>query len=262
MTKSDVLSVLRDLLPPALIRMVYCLRGDLSPSFIFRPGEVDDYLVFLCAVVGGWLTPNGPNMRAFQHAIKNMPDEGAVIEIGSFLGKSTFAMGYLLNKYARNNPLVTCDPWILEHYETKTHLVGGNFDGHRSDYRDLIKQTFILNGRVFGRDRQPFTLEATSEAFLEDWRNQASREDVFGRPITLGGPISFAFIDGRHTYETTRADFSGIHSYLLKGGFVYFDDSSFDTAYPGTRQFTLELCSNPDYKLVWKTPNLLFRKQA
>src|ERR1043165_687498 len=61
----------------------------------------DDYIGWLCQNIGGWLTPDDGNLRAFDHAIRNMPDQGAIVEIGSYFGLSTNMISYLAYKYKR-----------------------------------------------------------------------------------------------------------------------------------------------------------------
>ena len=71
----------------------------------------DEYIQWLCWILGGWLTPDHGNLRAFDYAVRHMPTGGAIIEIGSFLGLSTNMITYLIIKYHRDNPIFTCDPW-------------------------------------------------------------------------------------------------------------------------------------------------------
>ncbi len=97
----------------------------------------------------------------------------------------------------------------------------------------------------------------------------SSRHGVGPRPRTTrkesrspsAAPISFAFIDGNHTYDFVRRDFEGIDRHLEIGGFVLFDDSS-DSGGFEVNRLMKEVEALPRYDLVAKNPNYLFRKVA
>jgi len=214
----------------------------------------DEYIRWLCWVLGGWLRPESGNLRAFDCAVRHMPAGGALIEIGSFLGLSTNIIAYLTIKYNRDNPFFTCDPWAFEGTEQK---VGGYFDGSTKAYRDYAKQVFIMNANLYSADKKPYTIEAYSTRFFELWSHKAVAEDVLGRSV----PVSFAYIDGNHTYEATKEDFQGVDRHLLSGGFVLFDDSADNSGHEGATRAALEVMQRPDYELVFKTPNYFFRKK-
>jgi len=217
----------------------------------------DAYIQWLCRVVGGWLAPNDGNLRAFDYAVRSMPPEGAMIEIGSFVGLSTNILAYLALKHGRDNPFFSCDPWIFEGAEEP---IGGYFDAGSPAYRRYAKDVFRLNVELFSESRKPYAMEASSAQFWELWRLGAARRDVFGREVTLGGPISFAYIDGAHTYEASRSDFLGVDRHLLPGGFLLFDDSDDGGCFPDVTRVAREVAQQPSYEVVFKTPHYFFRK--
>jgi hypothetical protein len=249
----------RQLTPPVLAQVVRRLRQPPESSELVesrRRVDADDYVNWLCMVVGGWLSPGAGNLAAFDHAIRRMPAGGAVVEIGSFLGLSTNILAYLLIKYGRPNGLFTADPWTFERTEEP---LSGYFDGSTDAYRDYAKHVFTLNARLFSPSRLPFTVQAPSDRFFELWDAGARAEDVFGRTTPLGGAISFAYIDGAHTYEAARADFWHVDRHLLPGGYVLLDDTSDDCPF-ASRQVIPEIVHHPSYHLVFKTPHYFFRK--
>lgn len=187
-----------------------------------------------------------------------MPENGAVIEIGSFLGLSTNIIAYLAIKHGRNNQMFTCDPWLFEETEKP---IGGYFDASSKAFREYVKKVFTLSLEVFSADRKPHAIESISEQFLCQWDSQSVVKDIFGREAALGGPVSFAYIDGAHTYEAAKNDFLGIDRHLLPGGFVLFDDSSDDSPFE-CRKVVAEMISNQAYALEFKTPNYFFRKRG
>jgi len=219
--------------------------------------RADSYLPWLCTVVGGWLDPASGNLRAFDHALRRMPGEGAVVEIGSFLGLSTCVLGYLLLKYEKPHAFFNCDPWEFEEAETP---IGGIFDASSLGFRTYARSTFVRNVETFCAERRPFSIEADSNDFFTAWSARRHRKDLFGREIELGGPISFAYIDGAHSVEASRADFRNVDRFLLPGGFVLFDDSD-DGGIFGSTQTAQAVARDARYELVFKAPNYLFRKR-
>jgi hypothetical protein len=244
-----------EFLPPFIVRQ---LRNPHSKAFreSDRHIKTDGYIPWLCTVVGGWLDATHNNIRAVDHAIQHMPTHGAILEIGSFLGRSANVITYLAFKYNRDNPFFCCDPWVFELTEEP---IGGYFDAGTQAFALYAKEVFKLNMVTFSQGRRPYAIEAFSDQFFEQWHKAATVVDVFGRSVTLGGPISFAYVDGAHTYEATKRDFLNIHEHLLPGGFIMFDDSADHSGF-GSTQVAHEVKKNPVYELVFKTPNYFFRR--
>lgn len=218
----------------------------------------DEYIQWLCWILGGWLTPDHGNLRAFDYAVRHMPMGGAIVEIGSFLGLSTNMMTYLTIKYHRDNPVFTCDPWIFERTDKP---IGDYFDASSEAYRHYAREVFKMNVALFSEGRKPYAIEIFSDQFFKLWRLGSTTEDVFGRSVTLGGPMSFAYIDGAHTYDVAKGDFLGADQHLLPGGFILLDDSADDSGFEVT-QVAAEVKQNPSYELVFKTPHYFFRKRG
>jgi hypothetical protein len=237
-------------------------KGISSLSTEFQQGDsnvrADEYIKWLCWVCGGFISPESGNLRAFDHAVRHMPENGSIVEIGSFLGLSTNIIAYLVDKYKRDNPFFACDPWKFEDTDKP---IGGYFDASHEAFREYAKKIFILNVELFSGTRKPFAIEGFSDEFFESWRLNSMVEDVFGRLVTLGGPISFAYIDGAHSYTAAKGDFLGVDRNLTPGGFVLFDDSADGSKWEVTR-VVQEVEQNISYELVFKSPNYFFRKRA
>ncbi len=256
------------IMPPliiAFIRKIIHREGLRAPSasIQFRHSDrnvrSDEYISWLCRILGGWLTPDHGNLRAFDYVVQHMPAGGAIVEIGSFLGLSTNIIAYLTIKYHRDNPFFTCDPWVFEKVDKP---IGGYFDGSSEAYRHYAKEVFKMNIALFSEGRKPYSIEAYSNQFFELWRFGSTREDVFGHEVTLGGPISFGYIDGAHTFDAAKGDFLGVDEHLLPGGFILFDDSGDNSGFPEVTRVATEVKQNPSYEPVFETPNYLFRKKG
>lgn len=221
----------------------------------------DEYLRWVIQMLGGWLNVGDGNSHCFNHAIRHMPEGGAVIEIGSFLGVSVSVISYYLTRLGRSNKLFNADPW---HFEGTEAPIGGFFDAASKEYREYCVQTYKNNVSLFAAKNLPTTIEAFSDDFFEMWDSEATTKDVFGNQVKLGGPISFAYIDGAHTYEAAKKDFENVAKHLLPGGFILFDDSNPQLKF-GCVQSAAEAARTPGFTRVFghvNGLNVFLRKQS
>jgi hypothetical protein len=213
----------------------------------------DDFVKWLCFANAGMLDRG--NLLLLDHAIGHLPSDAPILEIGSFCGLSTNLIAHFKRKHGVKNRLVTCDRWRFED-------AGGNVGGSpvtHEEYRALVRDSFLRNVRTFSGGDLPYTIEMYSDELFAAWSQNTPATDVFQRPITLGGPISFCFIDGNHTYDFAKRDFDNTDRFLEPGGFVLFDDSADGSGWEVCR-VVAELRGNPRYRLVDKNPNYLFQK--
>jgi len=197
------------------------------------------------------------NLYCFDYAIRNLPSEAPMVEIGSFCGLSTNAINYLKRRSGARNRLITSDKWLFEG-AAFGYTVGQSAITH-DEYHTFVKESFRRNLQFFSRDDLPHTIEMLSDEFFDAWRERRRVQDVFNREIELGGPISFCYIDGNHTYEFARRDFEHCDEFLEAGGFVLFDDSADGSGWDVCKVVE-EVSASPRYQLVMKNPNYLFRK--
>lgn len=197
------------------------------------------------------------NIYCIDLAIKNLPSDDPVIEIGSFTGMSTCMLIHYLAKHGRDNLLFNADRWDFEEREKNYYVrvLGVSPEGMKTYIRD----SFIRNLRMFCGNRLPHTIEMFSDDFFECWQADRTVQDIWGRPVRTGGPVSFAYLDGNHQYAFVKRDFEHVDKYLVKGGFVFFDDSD-RMIKTGVHEFVKELLNSKDYEVVARNPNYLFRK--
>ena len=182
----------------------------------------DTYIQWLMFANAGML--HGGNVYCFDYAIRNLPSAAPMVEIGSFCGLSTNAITYFKRRHGATNRLVTSDRWVFEGAMSGTTV--GQSPLTHDEYQAFVKETFRRNVELFSRGDLPYTIELFSDEFFDAWREHRDARDVFDRPICLGGPISFCYIDGNHTYEFARRDFEHCDEFLERGGFILFDDSA------------------------------------
>jgi hypothetical protein len=215
----------------------------------------DEYVKWLCFVNAGMLDTG--NLYCFDHAIKNIPGDLPMVEIGSFCGLSTNLLAHYRRLNGRSNVLYTCDAWKFEGAEPGQAL-GGSIVSH-DEYGAFARETFLRNVRMFSRDRLPHTVEKLSGDFFAAWRRGDEVTDVFGQTARLGGPIGFVYIDGDHSYAGARLDFDLSDQSLAPGGFMLFDDSADGSGWEVCKVIE-EVKATGRYEVVIANPNYLFRK--
>jgi hypothetical protein len=221
-----------------------------------KVGREDEYIRWIRFAVPGML--NSGNVTAMDYAVANMPAGKPILEIGSFCGLSTTILSYLLEKYSRSTSIFTCDKWEFEGQQLGAGL-GGSKSVTHDVYQTFVKESYIRNVKTFRADMLPYTIECFSDEFFQRWFSSENSTDIFGRSITLGGNISFCYIDGNHTYEFAKRDFENTNRALVPGGFILFDDSGDGTEW-GSHKVACEVARGNEYELISKNPNYLFRK--
>ena len=132
--------------------------------------------------------------------------EGAIVEIGSFKGKSTVMLGKVAAHYGLG-PVLAIDPHNFNNAELEAHRTSPE----ASSYDEFLKN-----------------LEA---AGVQDW---VEVHRAYSTDIAAGWkrPIGFLWIDGDHSYRGAKADFDGFMPYLQAGGVVAFHDALHEFAGP------------------------------
>lgn len=174
--------------------------------------------------VSGWLT------TAEQTALLHLPAlvdhlDGEIVEIGSFKGKSTIALG-LGSKWIseRKRTIFAIDPFIS--------------NGNYSDYFNEFQHN-ILNFRLAN--------------YVSPIKN-FSQEAIQDCPES----ISALFVDGDHSYLGVKRDIELYAPRVVRRGFIAFHDY---TVYPDVRKAVDELCESKEYVLVCDYDSLrLIRK--
>ncbi len=216
-----------------------------------------DYLSWLSYAVPGMLDRR--NVDAMDYALQRLPSNAPLLEIGSFCGLSTCVLSFLIRKHRLPNRLFTCDSWLFEGQVLGAPLAEGTTVTH-DEYRRFVQESFRRNVSTFCSDRLPQTIESDSGEFFALWSANAAKADVFGHPAQLGGPISFAYIDGCHAYDGAKRDFENTDRFLVPGGFILFDDSGDGSGWEVCRVIQ-EILAAGRYELISHNPNYLFRKK-
>jgi predicted O-methyltransferase YrrM len=125
------------------------------------------------------------------------PVKGAIVEIGSFKGKSTVMLAKVAEHYGLG-PVVAIDP------HNSPELLDHDSDPSASSYQD-----FLNNIQSAGVS----SLVEVHHAYSSDVSSTWNR------------PVRFLWIDGDHTYKGAKADFDGFFPHVVPQGMVAFHDS-------------------------------------
>src|SRR5471030_609536 len=124
-------------------------------NFQFQPPELDGPVPWLRLVNAGMLDTG--NVVCFEHAIKNLPTDHPILEIGSFCGLSGNVLTFLKRKYGKTNRLITSDKFTPEGGDGEGLLPG--CDVSYAQLRAFIKASFIRNTDLFSPDDPPYAVE-------------------------------------------------------------------------------------------------------
>jgi len=224
----------------------------------------NDYFLYRikATIIGEGMLHEG-NIYLMDYAIQHMPSDGIVFEIGSYAGLSTNVMLHLLEKHGKKHRFVGCDAWIYEGFKDHTGTIEKHIDGKpnvsRKAYVTYIQNAFVNAATLLHPNAKPHTCHSPSDAFFNTWNTTNEFTDVFDRTFSIQQEISFAYIDGDHSYEQTKKDFENVDSKLKVNGFILLDDSA-DHLNFGSSDFIKDIKKNDNYKIIDSNPNYLIQK--
>lgn len=172
--------------------------------------------------VEGWLEVGEADllMAACHRALGDLSHDHAIVEIGSYCGRSTVVLGSVTKAM---NPKV------------KVYAI----DPH--------------DGNIGALDKGYCKVKPTLERFKSNIA-QAELTDVVeiiqkkSFEVNWDKPISLLLIDGLHDYVNVARDFFHFESWIVDKGFVIFHD--YADYYPGVKAFVNELLGSGQYQKV------------
>lgn len=172
------------------------VENNLPPFKTRKSIQVTRYQDIKNAVeaVTGFMIP-GQEEYLF-NKVQSLPDDAVIVEIGSFKGRSTVAMGYAC--IGTNRKIYSIDTW----------------DGNDSDFSERqffeIWQQNVQNNNLA---KYVTPLRGYSHDILNRWQELADAK-----------AIDFIFIDGSHQYEDVLKDFELSFPLVKDNGWIAFHD--------------------------------------
>ncbi|NUM53997.1 MAG: class I SAM-dependent methyltransferase [Candidatus Hydrogenedentes bacterium] len=153
------------------------------------------------------------------------PGLGAIVEIGSFKGKSTCWLAKGAMRACREKVYA-----IDSFTGSPEHQKGMENEDHDIVNSGSTLEAFKRNTSFLGVADHVETIVAKSEDAAAAWNK----------------PIRLLFIDADHSYEASKRDFDLWSPHVIQGGLIAFHDIG---AWEGVTDFyNQEVKSNPDYR--------------
>jgi len=130
--------------------------------------------------------------------VTQLPDRSTIVEIGSYRGKSTIALGAAAKR--TNSRVYSIDP-----HDEFIGVAGGIFGP-----KDLAVKLDVISRYNLGDVIFPICMDS------------AKIGKAWDRPIDL------LWIDGDHRYEAVKTDFELFSLQIKKGGYIIFHDSDME----------------------------------
>ncbi len=152
------------------------------------------------ASIGGWLFEGE---HEFLWGLAGRSKTGDIVEIGSWMGKSSCILAGACIETAPGTRLICVDPFDMSGTDEQA-------DYHRS---------LVADGGTFYQ----FMRNAREQGFIDHVVPIAARSDQAGALIPDG--LRMAFVDGTHDYEGVRADVELLLPKLAIGGVLALHDA-------------------------------------
>tara|TARA_R110002072_G_scaffold11431_3_gene51644 strand:+ start:45 stop:623 length:579 start_codon:yes stop_codon:yes gene_type:complete len=152
------------------------------------------------------------------YSLASQVTEGCILEVGSWRGRSSTAMGLAVLDAGFDIKVYAVDP-----HEPFTGIYGGEFGANDRGhfYKNMLRTGCFKAVRL---------VNLSSEIIAPGWKD----------------PISLLFIDGDHSYEGVKRDADCWLPHLTKGGIAVFDDATDPEV--GPYQLMQELQRSGDYE--------------
>jgi glycosyltransferase involved in cell wall biosynthesis len=193
------------------------------------PGDNPGYTFVLPIIrqiknIEGWLDDDEAELliHAADDVLKNKTPGAVVVEIGSYCGKATIALGNILKK-----PGNTCSRlYAVDLFDGKVGAADGRIQQKPPTYEKFMKNITRAGLKdiiqpVIGKSDQ-----------VADWQN----------------PIALLLIDGLHDYTNVARDFYHFEEWVIPGGYIAFHD--YADYFPGVKTFVNKLLLSRKYRKV------------
>lgn len=204
----------------------YCVSASRREPMVARSSQAS--LVLTLPIlqqmrsIEGWLEDDEADLliAAAQQALRSLPTAPAIVEIGSYCGRSTVVLASVVREMASPARVYAIDP-----HTGQVGAAGQNL--HQGT------PTFERFQRNIGRaELDPQVVSIRQHSYEVNW-NQ---------------PISLLLIDGLHDYDNVARDVAHFAPWVAAKGYIAFHD--YADYYPGVRLFVDELLQSDEYHCV------------
>jgi hypothetical protein len=172
--------------------------------------------------IEGWLTEQEADLllATTVRALSSLPADSAVVEVGSYCGRSTVVLGKVVKAFGATAKVHAFDP--------HDGIVGAVDQGLQHKFPTLaaFQRNMAANGLL------GIVESIAKRSFEVVWRS----------------PVGLLLIDHLHDYPNVARDFRHFEPWLVPGAYIAFHD--YADYYPGVKRFVNELLSMPQYQKV------------
>jgi predicted O-methyltransferase YrrM len=177
------------------------LPGEEAPLEACRAAGFDALFERYISRIEGWLSKDE---AAYLYQCARQASAGCVVEVGSYRGRSTAALGFGVNAGA-GLPVYAVEP-----HEPFRGVFGGEFGPADRGY-------FMRTMAATGLYRHVRLVNVASQHLSDSWPT----------------PVSLLFIDADHSYAAVKRDFECWRGKLAADARVVFDDATDPSDGPG-----------------------------
>lgn len=179
--------------------------------------------------IKGWLEEDEAELLigATSYVLDELAKAHAVVEVGSYCGRSTVVLGSVVKALSPEGKLFAIDP----HQGT----VGALDQGLKGGAPTLK----IFRRNIVAANLKAIVQEIRQYSFEVDWNL----------------PISLLLIDGLHDYINVARDFFHFESWVVPGGYIAFHD--YADYYPGVKAFVNEILGGGRYRKVQQAGSMM-----
>ena len=154
----------------------------------------------------------------YRICLDDVPDNGIMVEVGSWMGRSTSCMGELIKNSNKNVKFFAVDTWEGSWDEPWQKEVVENIKQHNSSLFDLFKN----NLKNCGVDEYIIPIQSTSLEAAELFEDNS---------------LDFVHIDAAHDYENVIADIRAWYPKVKPGGLITGDDYIWGTVKKAVHEY-------------------------
>jgi hypothetical protein len=200
-----------------------------SPLFLTWP------ILARMRAIEGWLAEEEADLliAALLRALSTLKDATAIVEVGSYCGRSTVVLASVLQSLRLENARV---------YAIDPH--DGRVGALDQGIQEVPPSLDIFQRNIAFARLETLVEPICSHSFEVRWDK----------------PICFLFIDGLHDYMNVARDFFHFQSWLVVDGHVAFHD--YAPYYPGVMTFVNEIITDGGYKRVFCAGSLIVLRKT
>jgi len=172
--------------------------------------------------IEGWLKTEEAELliETTARALNDLPTCQAIVEIGSYCGRSTIAIGKVVQRMAPTVRVYAIDP-----HEGELGASGIDF--------------YVV---------APTLNKLTQNIAQENLTDVVQILQQYSYNVNWHKPIGMLFIDALHDYKNVACDFYQFSSWVSTDGYIAFHD--YADYYPGVKSFVDEILAGNHYHLI------------